>query len=197
MQTNGKASITRKCTFVNALKSCHSKYYSVSICNFAIIKSSTLFVDFYCRYGSAFGSSVAHVQGIGYVQKLITRLTHTPVATHNSSTNTTLNDNPITFSLGQSLYINATHQVVVLSSRLLPLASYLFITSCLFSSNHRAEFDDFAKSAPLPYTRPISCRSGHSELQNLRYLPPMSSSNVCIFFYSSLNIFPDRSPIII
>ena len=71
----------------------------------------------YCRYGSAFGSPVARVQGIGYIQELVARLTHTPIATHNSSTNATLNDNPITFPLGQSLYVDATHEVVVLNSR--------------------------------------------------------------------------------
>ena len=69
------------------------------------------------RYGSAFGSPVARVQGIGYIQELVARLTHTPIKTHNSSTNATLNDNPITFPLGQSLYVDATHEVVVLNSK--------------------------------------------------------------------------------
>ena len=68
-------------------------------------------------YGSAYGSPVARVQGIGYVQELVSRLTHTPIETHNSSTNATLNDNPITFPLGQSLYVDATHEVVVLNSQ--------------------------------------------------------------------------------
>jgi hypothetical protein len=68
------------------------------------------------RYGSAFGSPVARVQGIGWIQELVARLTQTPIATHNSSTNSTLNDNPITFPLGQSLYVDATHEVVVLNS---------------------------------------------------------------------------------
>ena len=71
------------------------------------------------RYGSAFGSPVARIQGIGYVQELVSRLTHTPIETHNSSTNATLNDNPITFPLGQSLYVDATHEVVVLNSQFL------------------------------------------------------------------------------
>ena len=71
------------------------------------------------RYESAFGSPVARVQGIGYVQELVSRLTHTPIETHNSSTNATLDDNPITFPLGQSLYVDATHEVVVLNSQFL------------------------------------------------------------------------------
>ncbi|KAJ8482596.1 hypothetical protein ONZ45_g14889 [Pleurotus djamor] len=86
-------------------------------------------------YNSAFGSPVARVQGIGYVQELIARLTHTPIETHNSSTNATLNDNPITFPLGQSLYVDATHEVVVLN----------VLTALNLST--------FASDGPLPYDR--------------------------------------------
>ncbi|KAJ7887620.1 phosphoglycerate mutase-like protein [Mycena olivaceomarginata] len=66
------------------------------------------------RYNSAFGFALGRPLGIGYVQELVARLTHTPIATHNSSTNGTLNDDPTTFPLGQSLYVDATHEVVVL-----------------------------------------------------------------------------------
>ncbi|EIW65115.1 phosphoglycerate mutase-like protein [Trametes versicolor FP-101664 SS1] len=72
-------------------------------------------MDLYFWYDSAFGSPVARVQGIGYVQELVARLTHTPIPVHNSSTNATLDDNPATFPLGQSLYVDATHEVVVLN----------------------------------------------------------------------------------
>ncbi|TRM63976.1 histidine phosphatase superfamily [Schizophyllum amplum] len=66
-------------------------------------------------YNSAFGSPVARVQGLGYVQELVARLTHTPIETYNSSTNATLNESPITFPLHDSLYVDATHEVVVLN----------------------------------------------------------------------------------
>ncbi|KAA1474843.1 phosphoglycerate mutase-like protein [Dentipellis sp. KUC8613] len=72
-------------------------------------------LDIYFWYDSAFGSPVARVQGIGYIQEMVSRLTHTPIETHNSSTNATLNDNPITFPLDHSLYVDATHEVVVLN----------------------------------------------------------------------------------
>ena len=65
-------------------------------------------------YDCAFGSPLARVHGTGFVQELVARLTHTPIETHNSTTNATLNDNPVTFPLGQSLYVDATHEVVVL-----------------------------------------------------------------------------------
>ncbi|KAF8162781.1 histidine phosphatase superfamily [Crassisporium funariophilum] len=91
-------------------------------------------LDLQFWYGSAFGSPVARVQGIGYVQELVARLTHTPIETHNSSTNATINDNPITFPLGQSLYVDATHEVVVLN----------IITALNLST--------LAASGTLPYT---------------------------------------------
>lgn len=59
---------------------------------------------------------MARAQGIGYIQELVARLTHTPIETHNSSTNSTLDDNPITFPLDHNLYVDATHEVVVLNS---------------------------------------------------------------------------------
>ncbi|THH30874.1 hypothetical protein EUX98_g3307 [Antrodiella citrinella] len=72
-------------------------------------------LDLYFWYDSAFGSPVARVQGIGYVQEMLARLTQTPIAVHNSSTNATLNDNPVTFPLDHNLYVDATHEVVVLN----------------------------------------------------------------------------------
>ncbi|KAJ7915401.1 histidine phosphatase superfamily [Mycena leptocephala] len=71
--------------------------------------------DLYFWYNSGFGFPLARSQGIGYVQELVARLTHTPILTHNSSTNATLDDNPITFPFGQSLYVDATHEVVILN----------------------------------------------------------------------------------
>ncbi|KAK7054004.1 AB hydrolase-1 domain-containing protein, partial [Favolaschia claudopus] len=71
-------------------------------------------LDLFFWYNSGFGFSLARALGIGYVQEMVARLTHTPIQTHNSSTNATLDDNPVTFPLGQSLYVDATHEVVVL-----------------------------------------------------------------------------------
>lgn len=73
-------------------------------------------LDVYFWYDVAFGSPVARVQGIGYIQELVARLTGTQIQTHNSSTNATLDDNDLTFPLGKSLYVDATHETVVLNS---------------------------------------------------------------------------------
>ncbi|KAI0717807.1 phosphoglycerate mutase-like protein [Cerioporus squamosus] len=72
-------------------------------------------VDLNFWYNSAFGSPTTRAQGIGYVQELLARLTHSLIPLHNSSTNATLDDDPATFPLGQSLYVDATHDTVVLN----------------------------------------------------------------------------------
>lgn len=63
---------------------------------------------------------------------MVARLTHTPIPIHNSTTNSTLDDNSITFPLNQALYVDATHEVVVLN-----------IITALNLSN-------FAETGPLP-----------------------------------------------
>ena len=88
------------------------------------------------RYNSAFGSPVARAQGIGYVQELVARLTHTPIETHNSTTNSTLDDNPVTFPLGQSLYVDATHEVVILNSEF-PVDGNIYTSLTPFFSSNR------------------------------------------------------------
>jgi len=97
-------------------------------------------LDLFFWYGSAFGSPVARVQGIGWIQELVARLTHTPIAVHNSSTNSTLDDNSITFPLDQSLYVDATHEVVVLN-----MITALNLTT-------------FAEQGPLPHTHIVEDR---------------------------------------
>ena len=67
------------------------------------------------RYGHSFGAPLARSLGVGYIQELVSRLTHTPIAVHKTSTNATLDNNPTTFPLNQALYVDATHEVVVLN----------------------------------------------------------------------------------
>ncbi|KAF8330828.1 phosphoglycerate mutase-like protein [Cantharellus anzutake] len=89
-------------------------------------------LDLHFWYNSAFGSPVARIQGIGYIQELVSRLTQTRIPVHNTSTNATLDDNDETFPLGRSIYIDATHEVV-----------FLNIITALGLNN-------FAESGPLP-----------------------------------------------
>ena len=76
------------------------------------------------------------MQGIGYVQELVARLTHTPIAVHNSSTNATLDDAAATFPLGQSLYVDATHEVVVLNSESPCPEFFFFYEGVLMGAGH-------------------------------------------------------------
>lgn len=96
-----------------------SLIFIVSYTNMLINRSLVVLVvlhslDLKFWYESSFGYPLAKPLGIGYVQELVARLTETRIPVHNSSTNATLNDNPATFPLGQSLYVDATHEVVVL-----------------------------------------------------------------------------------
>jgi hypothetical protein len=102
------------------------------------------------RYDSAFGSPLSRALGIGYVQELVARLTHTRIETHNSSTNATLDDNPITFPLDHDLYVDATHEVVVLYSKfdILRLAySYSTFPTVVITA---LNLTSFAANGPLP-----------------------------------------------
>jgi hypothetical protein len=105
---NGKASTTREFSVLLPLGlGAKLTWDVICFCFFSL--------DISFWYGSAYGSPVAKVQGIGWVQELVSRLTKTPIKDHNSSTNSTLH-NPVTFPLGNSLYVDATHEVVVLNS---------------------------------------------------------------------------------
>lgn len=59
---------------------------------------------YYVRYGQSLGA----VQGVGYVNELLARLTGTPVR-DNTQTNRTLDASPITFPLDRSLYVDFSH----------------------------------------------------------------------------------------
>jgi hypothetical protein len=69
-------------------------------------------------YSSGPGNPATAAQGLGYVQELVSRLTHTPINVWNSSTNSTLDSNNITFPLNQPIYVDATHDTVISSSML-------------------------------------------------------------------------------
>ena len=56
------------------------------------------------RYGQALGP----VQGVGYINELLARLTGLPVQDH-TQTNRTLNASPITFPLNRTIYADFSH----------------------------------------------------------------------------------------
>jgi len=68
-------------------------------------------LDFW--YGQGPGNPVTAAQGIGYVQEVVARLTQTPIAVHNSTTNSTLSNNPTITPLNQPIYVDVTHDTVM------------------------------------------------------------------------------------
>ncbi len=75
--------------------------------------------DIYWWYGSSFGSPVSRAQGLGWVQELTSRLTHTPITQFNSSINSTLH-NEIHFPVNDPLYVDFTHDTVFAQRKLSP-----------------------------------------------------------------------------
>ncbi|KAJ8591500.1 phosphoglycerate mutase-like protein [Rhizopogon salebrosus TDB-379] len=73
------------------------------------------FVDLGFWYSDGPGNPTAAAQGLGYVQELVARLTQTPITVWNSSTNSTLDSNNITFPLNQPIYVDASHDTVISS----------------------------------------------------------------------------------
>lgn len=81
-------------------------------------------LDLYFWYDSGFGSPVARALGSGYVLEMLSRLTQTPISGHSSpisdpsklfSVNTTLDSDSLMFPLDQPLYVDATHEVVIVN----------------------------------------------------------------------------------
>lgn len=59
-------------------------------------------------YGAAYGNPLGRVQGVGYVNELLARLTNSPVR-DNTQTNRTLDSSPVTFPLNRTLYADFSH----------------------------------------------------------------------------------------
>lgn len=68
-------------------------------------------IDLEFYYAAGFGSPAGAALGVGYLEEFFSRLTKTPIAAYNSSTNSTLDGDETTFPLDQPLYLDATHDV--------------------------------------------------------------------------------------
>jgi hypothetical protein len=74
------------------------------------------------RYGQALGP----VQGVGYVNELLARLTGKPVLDH-SQTNSTLDSSPVTFPLNRTVYADFSHDNQMIA---------IFAAMGLFAQHH-------------------------------------------------------------
>ncbi|KND91048.1 3-phytase A [Tolypocladium ophioglossoides CBS 100239] len=73
-------------------------------------------LDIQSYYLYSFGNPTGRAQGIGYVQELIARLTHNYIKSSDSSVNSTLDDNPSSFPLGQQIYADFSHDDIIISA---------------------------------------------------------------------------------
>ena len=60
------------------------------------------------HYGTGYGQRLGRVQGVGYVNELLARLTHRPVSDR-TQTNGTLDGDGETFPLGRGIYADFSH----------------------------------------------------------------------------------------
>lgn len=114
-------------------------------------KDFEYFFDLSFWYGNGPGNPTTAAQGIGYVQELVSRLTQTPLdpAQANSTTNSTLNAAEVTFPLDQPIYVDATHDTVISSSKCICEYSWHFadtMSTVIVALN----FTTLAANGPLP-----------------------------------------------
>ncbi|XAO23465.1 hypothetical protein I312_102243 [Cryptococcus bacillisporus CA1280] len=105
-------------------------------------------INFY--YNNGAGSPVAAAQGKGFLQEFVARFTQTPITSSNSSVNTTLDNNSTYFPLNQSIYADATHEVVLLDTLTAFNLTALFSTGPL-PVDRRVEGSSFVASQVVPF----------------------------------------------
>lgn len=74
---------------------------------------NTLDTEYYYDY--AWGNPTGRAQGIGYLQELLARLQNQYIDVSDSSVNSTLDDNPASFPLGEAFYADFSHDDIIIS----------------------------------------------------------------------------------
>jgi hypothetical protein len=82
------------------------KYYKTGYVNNYPTILPQMFIR--CCFFERYGQPLGRVQGVGYVNELIARLTGKPVRDH-TQTNRTLDSSPITFPLNRTIYVDFSH----------------------------------------------------------------------------------------
>lgn len=72
------------------------------------------YYDLMFYYSQGPGSPVSAAQGKGWAQELLARFEQHYITSSDSSVNSTLTDGPVYFPLDQSIYADATHEVIVM-----------------------------------------------------------------------------------
>ncbi|KAL1848670.1 hypothetical protein Daus18300_013540 [Diaporthe australafricana] len=107
------------------------------------------YYDLSFYYNNGPGSPVAAAQGKGYLQEFVARFTGS-YPTPESALNETFDDNPTYFPLNQSIYADATHEVVVLDALTAFNLSALFAGEPLSAAGNRGQ-NSFVASKVVPF----------------------------------------------
>lgn len=107
------------------------------------------FYDLAFYYNNGPGSPVAAAQGKGYLQEFVGRFTGT-YPSPESALNETFDDNPTYFPLNQSIYADATHEVVVLDTLVAFNLTALFDGDPL-STTGNTQQNNFVASKLVPF----------------------------------------------
>ncbi|KEI38226.1 uncharacterized protein L969DRAFT_51010 [Mixia osmundae IAM 14324] len=106
-------------TVSQMLNLCAYETINLGYSSFCDLFTSQDFKDFEHAFDISFAgnnlfqSPVSAAQGLGYLQEFQARLSHVQPTFSNSSSNQTLNGSPITFPVNNTLYMDATHEVIV------------------------------------------------------------------------------------
>ncbi|KAJ0124399.1 3-phytase b precursor [Diaporthe amygdali] len=107
------------------------------------------YYDLSFYYSNGPGSPVSAAQGKGYLQEFVARFTGS-YPTPESALNETFDDNPTYFPLNQSIYADATHEVVVLDALTAFNLSALFQGEPLSPTGNRGQ-NVFVASKVVPF----------------------------------------------
>jgi len=122
-------------------------------------------------YGFGYGQSLGRVQGVGYVNELLARLTGKPVQDH-TQTNHTLDSSPATFPLNRSIYVDFSHDNTMIA---IYSALGLFQQSKHLDPGHPDSDRTWVVSRMVPFsgrmvTEKVECDDGRTAKEYVRVL---------------------------
>ena len=144
----------------------------------------SLSIQFYGDY--SFGNPTGRAQGIGYVQELLARLQEQYLHTSNTSVNSTLDNNPTTFPLGQPFYLDMSHDDIIVSA-LTALGMNYFkgpLTGLPYHIPHapnppeKFQLSQIAPFGARLYTEVLKCSASNPKVKKSKEATSYSKSNI-------------------
>ncbi|KAG0695990.1 histidine phosphatase superfamily [Suillus ampliporus] len=127
--------------------------------------------DLYDYYGNGYGQQLGPVQGVGYVNELLARLTGQPVH-DNTQTNHTLDSSPVTFPQDKAFYADFSHDNQMIS---IYSALGLFVQPHPLDPTHPNPMRTWVDSKLVPFsarmiTEKLECTIGGERDEYVRIL---------------------------